>query len=96
MQQDVTDKMLVVLLDDMIQHTLPRIHAIDNQLQQGDVLSETEISFFKHQLKTIEHCYHHYNHDRQCQVIFSSLAHLFYRVIHQALRNQKQQAVSVE
>ncbi len=92
MQQKVADKMLVVLLNDMILHTLPRIHAIDNQLQQGDVLSETEIAFFKHQLQTIDNCYDRYNDDRQCRLIFSSLAHLIYRVIHRALKNQKRQA----
>ncbi|MDJ0833906.1 MAG: hypothetical protein QNJ69_10320 [Gammaproteobacteria bacterium] len=96
MQPEVADKMMVVLLDDMILHTLPRIHAINKHMQQGDVLNETEIAFFKHQLKRIDHCYHQYNHDPQCRVIFSSLAHLFYRVIHRALNNQKRQAVGVD
>ena len=91
MRQAVVDKILVVLLEDMISHSLPRIHAIDKHLKLGEVLSEAEVDFFIRQLDRVHQCFELYNKDPQCRIIFSSIAHLMYKVIHRALNNEKRQ-----
>ncbi len=96
MQPDVADKMMVVMLDDMVHHTLPRIYAIDKNLRRGDVLSATEVDFFVHHLQTIDQCFRLYQHDPQCRVIFSSMAHLCCRVVKRAWKNQQRLDATAE
>ena len=94
MRQAVVDKLLVVLLEDMTMHSLPRIHAINKHLKTGEVLSEAEVDFFVNQLDRVHQCFELYNKDPQCRIIFSSVAHLMYKVIHRALNNEKSQLSS--
>ena len=89
MQHDVAEKMLVVLLDDMIQHSLPRILAIEQNLKQGLVLSNAEVDFFIDVLQRVNHCHTTYSDDADCRVIFSSIAHLIFNVLKQALLNEQ-------
>ena len=75
MRLAVVDKLLVVLLEDMITHSLPRIHAIDKHLQTGEVLSEAEVDFFVNQLDRVHQCFELYSKDP--------------KAVHRALNNEK-------
>ncbi len=89
MRLAVVDKFLVVLVEDMITHSLPRIHAIDKHLKTGKVLSEAEVDFFVNQLDRVHQCFSLYNKGPRCRIIFSAVAHLMYKVVHRALNNEK-------
>jgi len=92
MQHQHQEKLLVVMLDELINHSLPRILAVQQHLQRGELLSDAEIYFFSDVLNKVNQCYGAYLHDTQCKVIFSTIAHLLFKVIKKALKNEKKQA----
>jgi CRISPR/Cas system-associated protein Csm6 len=86
---DHDDSMLVVLLDDMVHHSLPRVLAIREKMKTVDVLSSSELDFFIQLVDRINECHSKYKDDEECRVIFSTLSHLVYKVIHRAYKNEQ-------
>lgn len=89
MQQKHTEEIMVVVLNDLVKQSIPRICAINQKLGQGEVLNESEIDFFQAMLKRLRHCYHHYADDKQCLAIYSCIAHMLYEVINLAHDNEQ-------
>jgi hypothetical protein len=86
---DHDDSMLVVLLDDMVNHSLPRVLGIRKNLKQGDVLSNSDVDFLGHLIEVIMQCHRKYRTDEECRIIFSTISHLVYKVVHSAYKNEK-------
>ena len=95
MQHKNSDQIMVVLLNDLVQQSIPRIAAIRQKLRQGGVLTGSEIDFFQSMLKRLSHCYQHYADDRQCLAIFSCIAHMLFKVVSLAHENEQKSARSV-
>ena len=89
MQQTVNEKIMVVVLEDMVNQSLPRIMAIRQKVRRGDLLTVTEIDFFAGMLKRLSRCYHDFSHDSQCLTIFACIAHMLYKVINRAHENEQ-------
>lgn len=89
MQQNITDPLLIVLLDDMVQHTLPRVFSIRNHLEQGQILINPEIYFFSDLLDQINEGLRNYHNDVKSRIIFCTIAHLVFKVIKLALKNEQ-------
>ena len=89
MQQNHTDEIMVVVLNDLVNQSIPRICAINQKLQLGEVLNESEVDFFLAMLKRLRHCYYHYADDKQCLAIYSCIAHMLYEVINLAHENEQ-------
>ncbi|MBC8212191.1 MAG: hypothetical protein H8E21_14105 [Gammaproteobacteria bacterium] len=89
MKQDISLQLMVVMLENLVQHTLPRIYAIREKLEQGHVLLKTELNFMLESLQTVSQCYSRFQQDIQCMVIFSSVAELLSEVIEMAFNNEQ-------
>jgi len=83
------DKLLVVMLDDMINHSLPRLICIRKHLHAGEVLADNDIHYLSSCLDRLSGCYVSYEKDEQCRLIFSAIAHLTYKIVKRALKNEK-------
>ena len=55
MQHKNSDQIMVVLLNDLVQQSIPRIAAIRQKLQHGGVLTGSEIDFFQSMLQRLSH-----------------------------------------
>jgi uncharacterized protein (UPF0305 family) len=86
---DHDESMLVVLLEDMVQHSIPRVLSIRKNMKQGEVLSNSDLEFFNQLVNRIIQCNLRYGDDKECQVIFSTISHLVYKVIHRAYKNEQ-------
>jgi hypothetical protein len=91
MNRDFEENLMVVLLNDMIQHNLPRILAIRVKMRRGEAISTRELEFMDQMLARINDCYYRFDQDAQCQAIFSTLAHLVSRVINRAYDNEQRE-----
>lgn len=89
MQQNNTDPLLVVLLDDMVLHTIPRVFSIHHNLQQGQILLDSDIYFFNDLLDQINNCLRNFQYDTKSCTIFCTFAHLIFNVIRLALENEQ-------
>ncbi len=89
MQHQADEKLLVVMLDDMIDHAIPRLLCIRKHLRNGEVLADADIHFLTGVLDHLSLCYSGYHNDPQCRVIFASIAHLLFKVIKRGLKNEK-------
>ena len=89
MQHSHSDQVMVVVLRDLVQQSIPRIISIRHKLKQGEVLVGSEVDFFLHLLHRLSHCYQNYAHDRECVTIFSCIAHMLYKVINLAHENEQ-------
>ncbi len=89
MQHHGTEKLLVVMLDDMIDHSIPRLLCIRKHLLKGETLTDADIHFLTAVLERVSQCYSGYQKDPQCKIIFSAIAHLLFKVIKRGLKNQK-------
>jgi hypothetical protein len=89
MRQDISLQLMVVMLENLVQHTLPRIYAIREKLEQGQVLLNTELNFMLETLQTVSQCYSRFHQDVQCMLIFSSVAELLSDVIERAFNNEQ-------
>ncbi len=92
MQHRGSQKLMVVMLNELINHSLPRILAVQQHLQRGELLTDTEIHFFSDSLDMVNRCYSAYQMDPQCKAIFTAIAHLMFKVIKLALKNEKKHA----
>jgi len=95
MPQQANEHLMVVVLDNLVQHSLPRIFAIRQKLERGEVLLSSEIDFFVAMLDRVKHCQREFLHDPQCIVIFSTVAHLLFKVADLALKNEQASIESV-
>jgi hypothetical protein len=89
MQQQDTQKLLVVMLDDMVNHSVPRILSIRKHLDKGEVLTDADIHFLSSILKRLDLCYGTFEKDTECKVIFSTIGHMLFKVIKIGLKNEK-------
>jgi len=84
-----TQLVVTVMLDDLVQQSLPRILSIRHKLENGCVLSPSELEFFSDMLHRINICQRQSPEDHDCQVIFATVAHLLYKVISLAMENER-------
>lgn len=89
MQHHNEQNLLVVLLEDMLSHHLPRILASKERVKHGEVFSDSELKFFIFLLDRVSYCQARYHKDPQCQVIFTTIAHLIFKVIKRAWENEQ-------
>ena len=89
MQRDNREKVMVVVLEDMVNQSIPRILAIRRKVLNGGLLNLSELGFFTAILKRLGHCHHHYAHDSQCLTIFACISHMMYKIINRAHENEQ-------
>ncbi len=89
MPQQANEPLMVVMLDNLVQLSLPRIFAIHQKLKRGEVLLNSEIEFFVEMLDRVKHCQRVFLYDAQCRVIFTTVAHLLFKVADLALINEQ-------
>ena len=94
MTVDHDESMLVVLLDDMVQHSLPRILSIRKNMKTEEILSGSDLEFLLHLVDRVNECHAKYKDDADCRVIFSTISHLVYKVVHRAYKNEKAEFAS--
>ena len=90
MIHDHSESLMVVLLQEMIQHNLPRMLAIREKMRHGEVISTQELVFMKQVVLRINDCFDRFSDDPECRIIFSTLAHLASRVVTRAYENEPQ------
>ena len=89
MNQQNTQSVIAVSLDNLVQQSLPRVFAIRHKLDEGCVLSPFELEFFSEMLDRINMCQRQAPDDHECQVIFATVAHLLFKVINKAMENEQ-------
>ena len=89
MQQMASQQLMVVMLENLVQQTLPRTFAIRQKLERGEVLLGSEIDFFMEVIEKVNHCQRNFMYDAQCQVIFTTVSHLLLKVADKALQNEQ-------
>ena len=89
MRQDISLQLMVVMLENLVKQTLPRIYAIREKLEHGQVILNTELNFMLETLQTVSQCYRRFHQDVQCMLIFSSVAELLSDVIELAFNNEQ-------
>lgn len=89
MQHNHDNNVMVALLDEIVNHTLPRIQGIKSKLVNGDSLLDSELSFFHETLGMINSCDRDYPQDPDCEEIFKRLAHMLGEVIELAHQNAR-------
>lgn len=80
---------VAAMLNDLVQQALPRVFAIRHKLDEGCVLTPFELEFFSEMLGHVNQCQRQAPEDHECQVIFTTVAHLLFGVINQAMENEK-------
>jgi hypothetical protein len=90
MNKDHADQIMVVILNDMVKTSIPRMLAIQNKLEQGETLCRPEIKFFKELLKTLNRCSREFQYDAECMSILACIAHLVLSVANRALENEQE------
>lgn len=88
MQHQDKEKLLVVMLEDIIQHMLPRILGIRRHLKHGGLLSDAEVTYLMESVHRLNDFYISYHKDPQCRVIYATIAHLLFKVIRKALKHE--------
>ena len=89
MQPQDKHSMMIVMLRNLVQQSLPKTFAIRQKLERGEVLLSSEINFFVEMLASVNRCQREFDEDAQCMVIFSTVAHLLNRVAEMALENEE-------
>lgn len=89
MNEDHSDQIMVVVLNDMVKKSVPRMLAIRHKLEEGETLLSSEVDFFIHMLDKLSRCNREYQHDSQCMTIFACIAHLLFTVVNLALENEQ-------
>ena len=89
MPQQANEQLMIVMLDNLVQHSLPRTFAIRQKLERGEVLLSSEIEFFLEMLERVKRCQREFLYDAQCKVIFTTVAHLLFKVADLALKNEQ-------
>jgi hypothetical protein len=89
MQHSNNEKVMVVVLEDMVNQSIPRILSIRHKVREGGLLTHTELDFFHLMLQRLSRCYHDYAHDHQCVTIFACIAHMLYKVVNRAHENEQ-------
>ena len=88
-QQQAKDELMVVMLQNLVQRSLPRTFAIRQKLERGEVLLKSEINFFVEMLERVNSCQRDFKYDAQCMAIYSTVAHLLSSVAQMALENEQ-------
>jgi len=89
MQQVASQQLMVVMLENLVQQTLPRTFSIRQKLDRGEVLLSSEIDFFMEVIDKVNHCQRNFMYDAQCKVIFTTVSHLLLKVADMALKNEQ-------
>ncbi len=89
MHQPANEQLMIVMLQDLVQQSLPRTFAIRQKLERGEVLLGSEMEFFVEMLDRFRRCERDFMHDAQCKVIFTTVAHLLYEVANMAMQNEQ-------
>lgn len=89
MPHQANEQLMIVMLENLVQHSLPRIFAIRLKLERGEVLLSSEIDFFLEMLERVKRCQREFLYDAQCKVIFTTVAHLLFKVADLALKNEQ-------
>lgn len=90
MLQEHSENLMVVIMKDIVQQSLPRILSIRCKLEKGDILKGSELEFLTELLGKINHCQQDNKFfDAHCMVIFTTVAHLLSEVIGLALTNEQ-------
>jgi hypothetical protein len=89
MQHTQSEKIMVVVLEDMVNQSIPRILAIRQKVRHGELLTLTEVDFFHMMVRRLSRCYNDFAHDSQCMTIFACIAHMLYKVINRAHENEQ-------
>jgi len=87
---DKNMRLMVVMLEELVQHSLPRLFSIQRKMEVGYVLLGSELDFISDTLKTVSKCYNDFNQDKDCVLIFTGVASLLTEVVEQALINENQ------
>ena len=90
MQQQANEQLMIVMLENLVQQSLPRTFAIRQKLERGEVLLGSEIEFFVEMLDRFKRCERDFMYDAQCEVIFKTVAHLLYKVANMAMKNEQE------
>lgn len=83
------EELMVVMLQDLVQQSLPRTFAIRHKLERGEVLLGSEIEFFEEMLEKFKLCERQYIKDDECRVVFKTVAHLLNQVAEMAMKNEQ-------
>lgn len=90
MQQVANQQLMVVMLENLVQQTLPRTFAIRQKLERGETLLSSEVDFFVEVIEKVKHCQRNFMYDAQCKVIFTTVSHLLLKVADMALKNEQE------
>ena len=90
MGHDISLQLMVVMLENLVQHSIPRVYSIRKKLEQGQLILSSELNFMLDTLNTVSHCYQEFRQDMQCMLIFSGAAELLGEVIGMALKNEQE------
>ena len=86
------DKMMTVVLMDIMKLSLPRIRSIQSNLDKGGTLNSFDLDFIHEELDKITRFYRNYEEEAQSEVIFSHFSHLLAEVVRVALENESKQS----
>ena len=83
------EKMMTVVLLDIMDTSLPRILSIRTKLDNGEVLSDLELDFIHVELDKVTRFYRDFQEEDQCGVIYSHYSHMLSEVMRVALENER-------
>ncbi len=89
MQLNTLKNVQLVILLDLNRQSFKRMTSIRAYLEQGNILSNSELEFLSEMIVKINICQRGIEHDPECITIFSNIAHLLSRVVSLALKNEQ-------
>lgn len=85
------DKMMTIVLMDIMKLSLPRIRSIRSNLDKGGTLNSFDLDFIHEELDKITRFYRNFQGEEQSDVIFRHFSHLLAEVVSMALENESKQ-----
>ncbi len=80
-----------VILAELNRHSLKRILSIRNYLEQGNVLSSSQLNFLSEMIVKIKVCQRGTEQDSDCKTIFTSVSYLISQVVRLAFDNEQKE-----
>jgi len=89
MNQNIAESIMVAVLDDMVDSSLPRLLAMREKLENGELLGKSELEFCREMIEKVNICQRDNADDPECSEIFADFAHLLFTVSQLALKNEQ-------
>jgi hypothetical protein len=81
-----------VVLAELNRRSLKRILSIRSYLEQGNVLSSSQLDFLSGMIVKIKVCQRGQEQESDCKTIFTSVSHLISQVVRLALDNEQKES----